>query len=84
MALPVRVFCTIQVISNSNGIVMQITMMYLMRISIEPTFSDDCGNTLAREFGAEPLSRMPMFWRMKLTPTAVINGANFGALRNRR
>ena len=43
---------------------------------------DPCGNTLAREFGAEPLKMMPTFWRMKLTPTAVINGASLGALRS--
>src|SRR3954467_6427642 len=84
MALPTLVFCTIQVISNSSGIVTAITTMYLMRISIEPMVIDPCGNTLDLELGADPLVKIPMFWRMKLTPTAVINGANFGALRNRR
>ncbi len=58
--------------------------MYLMRTSIEPIEIDACGSTLDRECGAEPLRMMPMFWRMKLTPTAVISGANFGAFRSRR
>ena len=84
IALPTLVFCTIQVISNSNGRVTPMTMRYLMRISMAPTFNEDCGKTLERECGAEPLSKMPKFWRMKLTPTAVIRGANLGALRSRR
>ena len=36
-------------------------MMYLTRISIEPIEIDDCGSTLDRECGAEPLMMMPMF-----------------------
>ena len=81
IALPTFVFCTIQVISSSNGTVMAITMMYLTRISIDPMCIDVRGNTLVREFGADPFIKMPKFWRMKLTPTAVISGASFGALR---
>ena len=55
-----------------------------MRISMLPILIDDSGNTPGRECGAEPFIWMPMFWRMKLTPTAVISGASFGELRSRR
>ena len=42
------------------------------------------GSTEFRDFGADPFQRMPMFWKMKRQPTAVISGASLGACRSRR
>ena len=47
-------------------------------------FAPPAGSTELRDLGADPFQRMPMFWKMNDTPTAVISGASFGAVRSRR